>query len=122
MFSLAYRADENITIIFVGLARRRKCEHIFVGRAGRRKYLYFHRLPTKIKLFLSTLFRQPNFIGRLTKIAIFDSFPAIFIGFWPMKLHYFPVVMARKSQGSRCWVLVIDGDLRRDSYQYSNRK
>jgi hypothetical protein len=68
--------------------------HIFVGLSRRRKQFYFHRLPTKIRLFSSILFRRPNFIDRPTKIAIFDGFRAIFDDFWPTKLRYFPVVIS----------------------------
>jgi hypothetical protein len=65
VFSTAFLADKNI-VIFVGCQRKRS---------------YFR-----------LLFRWPNFIGRPTKIAIFDGFWSIFIGFWPTKIHCFPVV------------------------------
>jgi hypothetical protein len=48
---------------------------IFIG--SRRKSAYF-------RLFYS--------VSLPTKIAIFDGFRPIFVGFWLMKLHYFPVV------------------------------
>jgi hypothetical protein len=88
VFSSAIKVDENTLRIFVGHLGRRKREHIFVGCFGRRKYRYFRRLPTKIILFSSTLFRRPIFVGGPTKIAIF-------VGFWPTKIAFFPVVMAQ---------------------------
>jgi hypothetical protein len=86
VFSSASRADENIFIVFVGLSDRRKREHIFVGHVGwqnrvifignRRKTAYFH-------LFYS--------VG---PISLF-GFRPIFVGLWPMKIGYFPVVCIR---------------------------
>jgi hypothetical protein len=58
------------------------------------KIALFSSVAMKIKLFSSTLFRRPNFVGRPMKIAIFDGFQAIFVCFWSTKLHYFPVVQA----------------------------
>jgi hypothetical protein len=55
-------------------------------------WLYFRRQPTKKRLFSSILFRQSNFVGWPTKIAIFDGIRLIFVGFWPTKIDYFPVV------------------------------
>jgi hypothetical protein len=57
-FSSAALADENMVCIFIGLV-------------GRRKEMYFHRLPTKMRSFSSILFRRKN-------IYIFDGFLAIF--------------------------------------------
>jgi hypothetical protein len=60
-FSSASLANENIASIFVGFS-------------GQRKYMYFHRLSTKMRLFSSILFRRPIFVGRPTNIYIFDGF------------------------------------------------
>jgi hypothetical protein len=51
--------------------------------------MYFHRLPTKMRLFSSILFRRSIFVSRPSNIYIFDGFLAIFNGFWPIKLSYF---------------------------------
>jgi hypothetical protein len=83
LFSSVLEADENTDKYF-----RRP----FIGR---RKYRYFRRLLTKKRLFSSTLFRQPNFVGGPTKIAIFVGIVPIFVGFWPTKIYYFLVVGAR---------------------------
>jgi hypothetical protein len=88
-FSSACVANENTTIIFVGLS-------------SRRKQFYFRRLPTKLRLFSSILFCRSNFIGWPMKIAIFDSFKAIFDSFWPMKLRYFPVVRWHAAATLQC--------------------
>jgi hypothetical protein len=87
LFSSALEADENTDKYF-----RRP----FIGR---RKYRYFRRLLTKKRLFSSTLFRQPNFVGGPTKIAIFVGIVPIFVGFWPTKISYFPVVSSPSSSG-----------------------
>jgi hypothetical protein len=82
-FSLAVLADENIV-------------YIFVGCLGRRKEMYFRRLPMKMRSFSSILFLWSIFVGRPTNIYIFDGFLAILDGFWPMKLSYFLVVYVVK--------------------------
>jgi hypothetical protein len=56
----------------------------------------FRRQQTKKRLFSSNLFRRPNFVGWPMKIAIFDGIGPIFVGFWPTKISYFPVVTGRR--------------------------
>jgi hypothetical protein len=80
IFSSAYGADENMSLIFVGPLSRRKYGIIFVG------------------LFSSSLFRRPIFVGEPTKTTIFVGIRPIFVGFWPTKMSCFPVVYVQYSR------------------------
>jgi hypothetical protein len=46
-------------------------------------------------------FRRPNFVGGPMKIAFFDGIWSIFVGFWPTKISYFPVVGQAANVGNQ---------------------